>query len=82
MGYIARGRYALFNGDVETAQTNWNSASRARSDMYEVFLLKAEIDYKNGKVGDAKATLESLASDLSAPKWIRDFASEKLKLIP
>jgi tRNA A-37 threonylcarbamoyl transferase component Bud32 len=81
MGYIARSRYALFNGEIETAVTQWNSANKAKPDMYEVFLLKAEIAIKKGDMSEAKTTLESLSSDLGAPEWIRFFAKNLLTSI-
>ena len=81
MGYIARSRYALYNGTMADAQTYWENASGVQPDMYEVFLLKAEISKKLGKTREARDLLLSISSDLSAPEWIRNFASDLLKTL-
>jgi serine/threonine protein kinase len=81
MGYIARGRYALFNGKLEDAQSQLNNASKAKPDMYEVFLLRSEIALKTNDMNTAKPTLLSLSSDLGAPEWIRFFADNLLSKI-
>lgn len=81
MGYIARGRYALFNGKIEDAKTQLNNASKAKPDMYEVFLLRAEIAIKTKDLNTANNTLLSLSSDLGAPEWIRLFANNLLSTI-
>jgi hypothetical protein len=81
MGYIARGRYALFNGKIEDANAQLNNASKAKPDMYEVFLLRAEIAIKTKDLKTANNTLLSLSSDLGAPEWIRLFANNLLSTI-
>ncbi len=82
MGYIARGRYALYNGTMEDAKAGEAAAEKVKPDMYEVFLLKAEIHMKDNKPADAKALLTSLSADLGAPNWIRFMADNLLKTIP
>jgi hypothetical protein len=47
--------------------------------MYELFLLKAEIDMKTGNQAEVKNILLSLTSDLGAPEWIRSMAENYLK---
>ncbi|MBL8076549.1 MAG: serine/threonine protein kinase [Anaerolineales bacterium] len=81
MGYIARGRYSLFNGKIEDANAQLNNASKAKPDMYEVFLLRAEIAIKTKDLNTANNTLLSLSSDLGAPEWIRLFANNLLSTI-
>jgi tRNA A-37 threonylcarbamoyl transferase component Bud32 len=78
LGYIARSRYALFNGKMENANEQLNNAAKAKPDMYEVFLLRSEIAIKSGDPEAAKATLLSLSADLGAPEWIRFFANNLL----
>ncbi len=79
LGYIARGRYALFNGTMRDAKAQLENAQKVKSDMYEVFLLEAEINQKDGQNPRAKNILTSLASDLGAPEWIRFMAENLLK---
>ncbi len=81
LGYIARGRYALFNGTIEDAELQLQNAEKVKPDMYEVFLLRAEIDMKNGSFSQAKNTLLSLSSDLGAPEWVRVMANNLLSTI-
>ncbi|MCC7117684.1 MAG: serine/threonine protein kinase [Anaerolineales bacterium] len=81
MGYIVRGRFALFNGEMKLAQEQLENAKKAKPDMYEVFLLQAEIDLKSNHVESAKTALLSLSSDLGAPEWIRVFANQLLSTI-
>ena len=82
MGFIARGRYALFNGSLEDAKTHLGNAERLKPELFEVFLLKAEIYLKEGKTKDARPILISLSSDMGAPMWIRVMAEELLKKAP
>jgi serine/threonine protein kinase len=82
LGYIARGRYALFNGDLGEAKTQIANAEKLKPDMYEVFLLKAELEMKAGNQKKAKEIFLSLSSDLGAPEWIRVMAENYLKANP
>jgi len=82
LGYIARGRYALFNGDPADAKTQLANAEKLKPEMYEVILLKAEIELRIGSQTDAKTILLSLSSDLGAPEWLRFMAENLLKTIP
>jgi hypothetical protein len=50
--------------------------------MYEVFLLKAELEMKAGNQKKAKEIFLSLSSDLGAPEWIRVMAENYLKANP
>jgi tRNA A-37 threonylcarbamoyl transferase component Bud32/tetratricopeptide (TPR) repeat protein len=81
LGYIARGRYALFNGRIEDATAQLNNAAKVRPNMYEVFLLRAEIAVKSEDFNEARGILLSLSSDLGAPEWIRFFANNLLSTI-
>ncbi len=82
LGYIARGRYALYNGDMQEAKMQLSNAEKLKPDMYEVFLLKAEIEMKSGSQTEAKNIFLSLSSDLGAPEWIRIMAENYLKALP
>jgi tRNA A-37 threonylcarbamoyl transferase component Bud32 len=82
MGYVVRGRYALFNGSMQDAKAQLSNAQNVRSDMYEVFLLEAEINFKDGQISKARSILTSLASDLGAPQWVRTLANDYLKNMP
>lgn len=82
MGYIARGRYALYNGDLKDAKIQLDNAERIKPEMFEVFLLKAEVLMKERKRDEAKRILVSLSSDLGAPEWIRVMAGNMLKAMP
>jgi serine/threonine protein kinase len=78
LGYIARGRYALYNGRLPDAKLQLANAQKVKADMYENYLLKAEIEFKTGSRADAKNILLSLSSDLGAPEWIRTMAGTLL----
>jgi serine/threonine protein kinase len=82
LGYIARGRYALFNGSLEDAKTNVFAAEKIKPDLYEIPLLKSEIAIKLNDINTSKSLLNALSSDLGAAAWIRNFANELLKTIP
>jgi tetratricopeptide (TPR) repeat protein len=82
LGYIARGRYALYNGDMKDAKTQLANAEKLKPDMYEVFLLKAEIEMKSGSQKEARNIFLSLSSDLGAAEWIRVMAENYLKALP
>lgn len=81
-GYVIRGRYALFNGSIDEAKLQLANAEKTKPDMYEVFLLKAEVEMKVGSSVTAKTILISLSSDLGAPEWIRTMAGDLLATIP
>lgn len=81
LGYIARGRYALYHGEAADAKLQIANAEKVKPDMYELFLLKAEFEMKAGSRTQAKNILLSLSSDLGAPEWIRLMAEEYLKII-
>jgi tRNA A-37 threonylcarbamoyl transferase component Bud32 len=82
LGYVVRGRYALFNGSMQDAKAQLANAKKVRSDMYEVFLLEAEINFKDNQIPKARGILMSLASDLGAPDWVRFMADNYLKTMP
>jgi serine/threonine protein kinase len=79
LGYVSRGRYALYNGSMEDAKAQLENAKKLKPDMYEVFLLEAEIEMKDGNNDAAKPILLSLSSDLKAPDWVRVMADTFLK---
>ncbi len=79
LGSIARGRYALHNGSLDDARLHLANAEKVKPDMFEVFLLKAEVEMKSGNNNVVKPILLSLSSDLGAPEWIRLMADTFLK---
>jgi cytochrome c-type biogenesis protein CcmH/NrfG len=79
LGYIARGRYALFNGSLEDAKLQLANAKKLKPDLFEAFLLEAEIEMKEGNFDAARPILLSLSSDLKVPEWIRLMADTFLK---
>lgn len=81
LGFIARGRYALYHGSIDEAKLQLANAEKLRPDMYEVPLLKAEIELKEGNTQTAKDIFISLSSDLAAPEWIREMANLYLDTI-
>ncbi|MFN8413109.1 MAG: protein kinase [Anaerolineales bacterium] len=81
MGYIARGRYALYNGDLEMAKSQLANATKVKPDLYEVYLLRGEIAIKLNDKDTAKKIFTSLSSDLGAPNWVRAFADNKLSTL-
>jgi hypothetical protein len=82
LGFIVRGRHALFNGTLEDARLNLQQAQRVKPDSYEGFLLEAEISAKEGNIEAARTILISLSSDLGAPDWVRVMAENLLKTLP
>lgn len=81
LGFVARGRYALYYGSIDEAKLQLANAEKLKPDMYEIPLLKAEIELKEGNTQTAKDILISLSSDLAAPEWIRKMASSYLENI-
>lgn len=81
LGFIARGRYALYHGSIDEAKLQLANAEKSKPDMYEVPLLKAEIELKEGNTQTAKDIFVSLSSDLAAPEWIRKMATSYLENI-
>jgi len=82
LGYVARGRYSLYNGTMEDAKSQLTKAEKETPNMYEVSLLKAEITMKEGNSENAKEILNSLLSDPGVPEWARFMAENYLKRIP
>jgi serine/threonine protein kinase len=81
LGHVARGRYALFQGDVEEAKAQLAKAEKEKPIIHEVYLLKAEIEMKLGNQEEAKKTLSGISSDPKAPEWIRFMAENYHKTI-
>jgi hypothetical protein len=79
LGYVVRGRYALYNGEINETRLQIANAGKVKSDMYELFLLTAEFEMKTGSQTQARNILLSLSSDLGAPEWVRMMAGEFLK---
>jgi hypothetical protein len=80
LGYIMRGRYALYNGNLEEAKNQLDQLEKLNINMPEARLLKAEIEMKDDKE-KAKEALLSLSADPVVPHWIRLMADHYLKTI-
>lgn len=78
-GHVARGRYALYNGNLKEAKAQLENAKKTEPDMPEALLLQAEIAMKEGNPADAKHILTTLTSDSGVPEWIRFMAENYLK---
>ncbi len=78
LGYVARSRYALFNGSIEEAKLQVTNAEKIKPDMHEVPLLKAEIAIELNNKEMARPFLLSISSDLGFPDWIRKMADDLL----
>ncbi|MBI5351376.1 MAG: protein kinase [Chloroflexi bacterium] len=81
LGFVARGRYALFNGDINEAIMQLSNAEKLQPDMNEAALLRAEVEAKMGNKENARKILISLGSNPSVPEWIRIMADIYLKTI-
>jgi serine/threonine protein kinase len=82
LGFVARGRYALYNGELADARIQLANAEKLKPDMYEVIFLKAEIEMKTGNQAEAKTILFSLSSDPGLPRWLRLMTEDYLKTKP
>ncbi|MBI5842969.1 MAG: protein kinase [Chloroflexi bacterium] len=78
-GYVARGRHALYNGTLEDAKLNLDRVKHDKPGMFEVILLEAEINMKEGHPELARPLLISLSSSPGIPDWIRVMAESFLK---
>jgi serine/threonine protein kinase/Flp pilus assembly protein TadD len=81
MYVVARGRYALFQGNPEEAMKLTDEADALQPGMHEVMMLRAEIALKTNNKEEAAKLLTALTSDPATPEWIRIMAEHHLKLI-
>lgn len=81
LGHIARGRHALYQGNLDEAKAQMVTAEKLIPNMPEAKMLKAEIEMKMGNMKKAKDTLLTLPPDLEMPEWIRLMAENYLKTI-
>jgi thioredoxin-like negative regulator of GroEL len=82
IGLVARGRHALYDGQLTEAQFALNQVKRLKPNFPEATLLEAEIYMKEGRFAEARQLLTILSADLSNPDWIRVLAEEFLNRIP
>jgi tetratricopeptide (TPR) repeat protein len=82
LGFVARGRHALYTGSVDDAKFNLEQVKRIKPESYEAFLLEGEIAMKDVQPERARTIFISLSSDLGAPEWIRIMADNYLKSMP
>lgn len=66
---------------MEDARAQLENARKLKPEMYEAFLLEAEIEMKAGNKDIARPILLSLSSDLKAFDWIRVMADTFLKTL-
>ena len=81
LGHIARGRHALYQGNLEEAKAQMVNAESIIPNMPEAKMLKAEIEMELKNQKEAKKTLSALSSDPQAPEWIRLMAENYLNTI-
>jgi serine/threonine protein kinase len=81
LGHIARGRHALYQGNLDEAKAQMVTAEKLIPNMPEAKMLKAEIEMKMGNKKEAKGTLLTLPPDPEMPEWIRLMAENYLKTI-
>ncbi len=81
LAHIARGRYALYNANIEEANAQLRQAKKLNPNMSEVLLLEAEISIKEGDSKKAQDILTSLVTKNGTPEWIRLMASDYLKTL-
>jgi cytochrome c-type biogenesis protein CcmH/NrfG len=78
---VARGRQALFQGNVDAAKKQAAAAESLKPNMPEAKMLNAEIAMKTNNKEEAKKIMLDLASDPKTPEWLRIMAERHLKLI-
>ncbi|HVN16235.1 MAG TPA: hypothetical protein VMT73_10885, partial [Anaerolineales bacterium] len=81
-GLVARGRFALYNGNIDDARLALNQVKRLKPDFPPSVLLEAEIDIKDGRIAEARQLLTILSSDLSMPDWVHTMADNILNQLP
>lgn len=79
---VAQARNAYFNGRLEDGRIFLSQAQRLKPGLQEAALLEAEFAVVEKRYEEARLMLTPLASDLSAPEWIRLMAEEFLQHIP
>ncbi len=78
LGWVARGRFALYFGSIAEARKALAQAQRIKPDFPEAVLLEAEIDIKDGKVAEARQLLLSISSNPAKPEWMHAEAEKLL----
>jgi tetratricopeptide (TPR) repeat protein len=79
LGHIARGRQALFSGNIQEAKLQLAKAEKIEPLVPEIFLLKAEIAMKEGNPSDAKYIIDNTINNPITPEWIRFMMENYLK---
>lgn len=74
LALIAQARHTLYNGSSQEARIYLDQANKLKPDLQEALLLEGEIDFKEGKVDEAKQIFTVLKADLGASNWIRQLA--------
>lgn len=81
LGHVARGRNALFQGNVEEAKAQAAAAQNLLPDMREALMLNAEISMKTNNLEEARQIMIFLISAPETPEWLRIMAENHLKNI-
>ena len=79
---IVQARHTLYNGSSQEARIYLDHANKLKPDLREALLLEAELDYKDGKIDEAKQIFAVLKADLGAPSWIRQLAESYYATTP
>ena len=82
MALVAQARNAYYNGRLEDGRIFLKQAQRLKPGLMEAALLEAEFAVTENRFEEARLVLTSLASNLSAPEWIRVMAEELMRRIP
>jgi len=82
MALVAQARNAYYNGRLEDGRIFLKQAQRLKPGLMEAALLEAEFAITENRFEEARLILTPLASNLSAPEWIRVMAEELIHRIP
>lgn len=79
---VAQARNAYYNGRLEDGRIFLGQVQRLKPGLMEAALLEAEFAVTEKRYEEARLMLTPLASNLSAPEWIRLMAEGFLQNIP
>jgi thioredoxin-like negative regulator of GroEL len=82
LGLIAQARHALYNGSSQEARIYLDQANKLKPDLKEALLLEGEMDFKDGRMDEAKQIFTVLKADLGAPNWVRQLAESYYATMP
>ncbi|MCJ7433459.1 MAG: protein kinase [Anaerolineales bacterium] len=82
LALIAQSRHILYNGSSQDARIYLDQANRLKPDFKEALLLEGEIDFKEGRMDEARQIFTVLKADLGAPDWVRRLAESYYAAMP